>query len=1683
MYVYCICGTVWYCHTVIGNYSGRKALPPSRARRYTSLYAVPGDEDFNIFDETSVQPSLPGEIRRHPTSGFLLCGPGRPAHLARMLLMRAGDVESNPGPQWPCGYCGKNVTKGYSLRCKTCLTWSHLKCTGLKVGELNALSPITLPNGERNRNWTCPKCCTNQLSPGAKPPAAQLTPHLTVTAPMGPVTTPCRKTRTRILQCPTLMPPTVHQNKTPVTHQPRPSNRPIPTPKGTTSHRKGREKRPKPLTIMQLNVDGVNTKLTELERWLSIHTPDVVCLQETKLKPNGKFAIRGYNCVRQDRTVGRRVDPKQASGGGTATLIREGLQYTQNTNKITAANDETTEFVSVSVFPNGASKPIKIHNLYVPPIRSSAADPRSQHFDPRAIPIDKTTFVLGDFNAHCASWDPFTEENSLGRDIDDWLTESDFITANSGEATRTGKNTGKSSVPDITAHHVSLVGRIAWEVADDLGSDHLPIVTSVNVGNRRPRKNAPARFSYAKAKWSDFTRHLEEKFADWDNNAPPSVTAANAQLVSGITEAANLFIPRGSRYQPKGFWNDELNQLVSERREARAHAHESETHRKEWVAKARETQERIRDSKTEHWQRFTESLDRRSDPRKIWKTLHAIDGKTTAPKADAALVVNGRTITDPTAKARAFAKQYASVSSLRLSKEDKELQFKANLTAKKGKASEGSQANPGITSSFSINELRNALNHLKSGKAPGLDAVSNDMLKHLGPLAQMALLKLFNMSWLTSIIPDAWKKGKIIPLPKQGKDPKDTQSYRPICLLSAISKTMEKMVRDRLVFFLENNHLLNCNQAGFRANRSTEDQVIRIAQAISDGYNQQKPSSRTVLTLVDFSRAFDRVWRGGLLVKLQRMGVPHTLTNWIRQFLNERYACVSYNGVTSGFLKFQQGLPQGSVLAPTLFLAYINDITDDMHRDTKISLFADDLALWSQHPKVESATSTQQASLNALETWAKKWHMTISLDKTESSLFTNDTHQAKLQPELFICGSKITHNPQPKFLGITFDRSLSFATQADLVKKKMQRRVRCIRALAGKNWGNSRETMRRLYITFIRSVAEYCAPAWYPAASATSQQKLEVAQNAAARAITGCTANTNIDSLLVEANIPPFRSRAEELTGASYEKSLRLPEDNPRHSTAVEQQRQRLKRENWRAKGREIADEAGLNDTQRSPIPACSLFPPWLTKSTVSFADRLPCGTTKSLHKTKQREEAVALLATLPKVDVEVWTDGSASGGTERGGAGALIKVFHIQPTTPALPSPAVRCNSDFTNRKRSLEQHLQQCGLTVRDVSGDGNCFYRALHDQIALNAPRDIPRHTHEELRKLAATKINNKGDELRAFGISPTALAKQVAKNSHWADNASIAAALECVSCNLVVHQEDGRVLELTTSGAIWTAHVGYIVNLHYTSTTRLSVKAPAIFRVMTTGPKLTSSYECELLAIDSALQRIAELQAEGQIPATASVRVLTDSQSAIKRLQSGPQCQTTATAQRIWLSLNESNSTFSFQWVPAHCDIEGNEEADKLAKEAARNRSEPNSGVSYAAAKATIARHSREKWQRRAKPSVPDAKFVPAELETGLSREERVALSQLRTGGKCLRLATYRAFLSRDHARPQSPDCPHCPGFPEDVQHLIHDCPSYTLMRYRYLTFDGPSKLSPLFDDPKGVLKFLRAVGFFTRADRI
>ena len=305
------------------------------------------------------------------------------------------------------------------------------------------------------------------------------------------------------------------------------------------------------------------------------------------------------------------------------------------------------------------------------------------------------------------------------------------------------------------------------------------------------------------------------------------------------------------------------------------------------------------------------------------------------------------------------------------------------------------------------------------------------------------------------------------------------------------------------------------------------------------------------MDLTNPGRALGRSSLLSIFLKLLTLsGIPPFFTNSFRLAsllallvgLNLSFLTfVVYQNHKSRFFRVRRGVPQESVL----FSLFINDLPGSLPSSVSCFFYADDQAIWSSSPSVPTAVEATQGALFRLERWSEYWCLPLNPGKCEASFFSVNPHQANLQPNLLLLGSRVRFNPTPTFLGVTFDRTLSFSKHVSSLKAKFFPRLKALRCISASSWGPSKESISHLYKSFLRPLLTYASPGCFPFLSVNNSTKLERLHRAASRAITSRLSSSPIPPLLSEASLPPLRVTLTHFTLLSYERALRLPTSFP----------------------------------------------------------------------------------------------------------------------------------------------------------------------------------------------------------------------------------------------------------------------------------------------------------------------------------------------------------------------------------------------------------------------------------------------------------------------------------------------------------------------------------------------------------
>ena len=400
---------------------------------------------------------------------------------------------------------------------------------------------------------------------------------------------------------------------------------------------------------------------------------------------------------------------------------------------------------------------------------------------------------------------------------------------------------------------------------------------------------------------------------------------------------------------------------------------------------------------------------------------------------------------------------------------------------------------------------------LKNNKAAGRDDILVEQLKHLGPKAHKWLLTMLNICFMENKIPTIWRQSKIIAILKPGKDSSIPKNYRPISLLCHTYKLYERMILNRIAPTIE-QHLIK-EQAGFRSGKSCTSQLLNLTQHIEDGYEE---GMITGTAFVDLSAAYDTVNHRLLIQKLYNTTLDSQLCRVIQNLMSDRRFYVELNNERSRWRIQKNGLPQGSVLSPTLFNIYTND--QPILDGTRSFIYADDLCVTAQYPTFQEVEQQIEEALGELTHYYRSNSLRANPDKTQVTAFHLRNREAKRSLQVSWNGVDLENTDTPKYLGVTLDRTLSYKTHIHNTKMKVATRNNLLKKLANSRWGTNVRTIRTTALALCYSTAEYAAPVWERSAYA---HLLNPELNQACRAITGCLRPTNVENLYLLAGIAP----------------------------------------------------------------------------------------------------------------------------------------------------------------------------------------------------------------------------------------------------------------------------------------------------------------------------------------------------------------------------------------------------------------------------------------------------------------------------------------------------------------------------------------------------------------------------------
>jgi Reverse transcriptase (RNA-dependent DNA polymerase) len=330
---------------------------------------------------------------------------------------------------------------------------------------------------------------------------------------------------------------------------------------------------------------------------------------------------------------------------------------------------------------------------------------------------------------------------------------------------------------------------------------------------------------------------------------------------------------------------------------------------------------------------------------------------------------------------------------------------------------------------INITETINIINKLKNTTSEGPDRIQTKVIKSCQNVLADNIQHIINQSIRDKSVPQHMKITKTIPIYKNGNI-EDLSNYRPISIIPIIDKILETHINNQLISHLEENQLLFSHQYGFRKKSSTNNAIFDMITLIQSKLDKGLLSS---IIYIDIKKAFDTVDRQLLLIKLKEIGLDEDALNWFQSYLNDRKQYMQHDDINSDTKSTNCGVPQGSILGPTLFLIYINNIKH-LNLNGNLFQYADDIALVYSAKTMAELTQQMNEDMDSMKQWMDNHKLTVNIGKTKY-MFFNQNRDTTLN--ILYDGSPIEKIDEYQYLGMYITTNLKWEKHTQHIKKKI----------------------------------------------------------------------------------------------------------------------------------------------------------------------------------------------------------------------------------------------------------------------------------------------------------------------------------------------------------------------------------------------------------------------------------------------------------------------------------------------------------------------------------------------------------------------------------------------------------------------------------------------------------------------
>lgn len=872
------------------------------------------------------------------------------------------------------------------------------------------------------------------------------------------------------------------------------------------------------------NMNGFYNKYHDIQIIVNKYNPSIFAMNETKHDKNIKLRFSGYEIYEKSTE-----NINNHAHGGVAIMIKNNFPHKQiNLNT-------SLQAVAVQVyFPFKCT----IVSIYIPP----HTKPAQAEMTDLVNQLQKPFLIMGDMNGRHTSLNSLYT-NTLGRLVMKFVDEHDLIIINDDTVTRVGAH-GESSTIDLVIISSDLANIFEVETSEDFhGSDHKLVAVNTL---RKLFETRQLNFNYKKANWESFAREVKLNEIDINDD----IEKTNENIISHIKNAAEHAIPkfcaRFNSEKCKSWWTKQIDTEHKEQKRLERKIKKviyirnlndaaRKIYQNNFKKQRSSVRKLIQESKKRESEFFCRNIKEDTSNAAIWKKVKANEGKRS--KAKTILIYDENS--DECITNKKVIAEKISASFQENFKNDVILEINENVEPVI-KIEDAKYLNL----DFTIDEMLRVIQKAKN-TAPGKDEISYAMIKNLNMSDKIYLLEFYNKTWHCGNSPKKWKESLMIPLPKDTSDKQNIKNYRPIQLISVLSKIKENMAAYRLNYHMEIHNLTHKMQSGFRAKRSIHDNLLILENRIRSALNRKQ---EVIAIFFDIQKAFDSVKSERIIECLKEMGIHENLLEYSKDFFKERKFQVKFENEISESRSQENGVPQGSGLSVQFFKIVMDKMKEFIDSED-ILIYVDDFVYLKVLKNGEDKTVEIQNDVKKINNWAKHFGMQISKQKTKIMKFTNKLKPTNA-PKIKIENNEIEEVKTFKFLGVTFEKNLKYNQYVNELAKRLESDLNVIKYLCSEKMNISRETLIHVLNAKVRSKIEFANLLMHNE-SKQRKKKLRVKYNNGLRMCLGAFRTCNLQCLFSEAGEMSFENR-EKTKSLKYAINVLANQEHPLREEILE---------------------------------------------------------------------------------------------------------------------------------------------------------------------------------------------------------------------------------------------------------------------------------------------------------------------------------------------------------------------------------------------------------------------------------------------------------------------------------------------------------------------------------------------------